>query len=87
MYRPPLDKPFDLNKKEIAKKAEYHLEDLKTQYYEVWNDQTMTKIGQDSYQTTENIKAEIAELIKREEAEAPEEAEEANYTIKVTDNC
>ena len=62
-----MDKPFDLNKKEILKKAEFHLEDLKSQYYDVCNDPVMQELEKDSITNIKNLKNEVAFLIKKEE--------------------
>lgn len=47
-FRPPLDKPFDLNKKELLRKAEYQLDDLKKQYTELVENPVLNSIGEEN---------------------------------------
>jgi hypothetical protein len=42
---PPLNKPFDLDKKDLLKKAEYQLEDLKKQYDDIIDNPDVRSIG------------------------------------------
>lgn len=85
-FRPPLDKPFDLNKKEILKKAEYHLDDLKEQYYQICNDPKMSNIDKNSQENVETSRMLLANLIKSEEENQDMDQEEEKSSLRAPEN-
>ncbi|CAI2375241.1 unnamed protein product [Moneuplotes crassus] len=83
---PPLDKPFDLNKKEILKKAEYHLDDLKEQYYQICNDPKMVDIDKNAQENVEANRMRLANLIKSEEDNHDMDQEEEKSNLRAPEN-
>lgn len=52
-----MDKPFDLNTKEILKKSEYQLLDIKKQYAKLFDDPDINNIGNEA--EVEEVNADI----------------------------